>query len=108
MFLETTLNLLRIEKVYKAFLRGSFMEINVIKSEKNDAEISVSNTTIAEILRVYLNEQGVEFAAWRKEHPSKPVVLKIQTSGKSVKKAISDAVSAIKKDSEKLVASLKK
>ena len=84
------------------------MEVKVIKSEKNEAEISVDNTTIVEILRVYLNEQGVEFVAWKKEHPSKPVVLKVKTSGKTVKKAISEAVAAIKKDSEKIVSSLKK
>ena len=84
------------------------MEVKVVKSEKNEAEISVDNPTIAEIVRVYLNEQGVEFAAWKRVHPSKPVVLKVKTSGKTVKKAISDAVAAIKKDSEKIVSSLKK
>lgn len=84
------------------------MEVKVIKSDKNEAEISVDNPTIAEVLRVYLNEQGVEFAAWKREHPSKPLILKVKTSGKTVKKAISDAVAAIKKDSEKVVSSIKK
>ena len=60
------------------------------------------------ILRVYLNEQGVEFAAWRREHPSKPLIMKIQTSEGTVAKAVADATAAIKKDCEKLAALIKK
>ena len=84
------------------------MEVEIIKSEKEDLEVKVDSVTVAEILRVYLNEQGVKFAAWRKEHPTKPIVFKIQTSGKTSKKAISEAVSAIKKDAAKISAVLKK
>ena len=84
------------------------MEVEIIKSEKEDLEVKVDSITVAEILRVYLNEQGVKFAAWRKEHPTKPIVFKIQTSGKTSKKAISEAVSAIKKDAAKISTVLKK
>lgn len=84
------------------------MNIEVVKSEKNDIELRIDNVTIAEILRVYLYEQGVDFAAWRREHPSKPLIFKIESSDKSAKKAISDAVAAIKKDCDKVVAGLKK
>ena len=84
------------------------MNIEVVKSEKNDIEVKLDNLTVAEILRVYLNDIGVDFAAWRKEHPSKPILLKVKTSGKSVKKAISEAVSAVKKDCDKLISGLKK
>ena len=84
------------------------MEVEIIKSEKEDLEVKVDSVTVAEILRVYLNKQGVKFAAWRKEHPTKPIVFKIQTSGKTSKKAISEAVSAIKKDAAKISAVLKK
>jgi|TARA_Y100000310_G_scaffold152583_1_gene152075 DNA-directed RNA polymerase subunit L len=84
------------------------MKVEVIKSEKENLEIKVDSVTVAEILRVYLNEQGVKFAAWRKEHPTKPIVFKIQTSGKTSKKAISEAVSAIKKDAAKISTVLKK
>ena len=84
------------------------MKVEVIKSEKEDLEVKVDSVTVAEILRVYLNEQGVKFAAWRKEHPTKPIVFKIQTSGKTSKKAISEAVSAIKKDASKISTVLKK
>ena len=84
------------------------MDIEIVKQEKNGAEIKVDNPTIAEILRVYLNEQGIEFAAWRKEHPTKPVLLRVQSSGKTVKKAVSDAVGAIKKDLDAISALAKK
>ena len=80
----------------------------MIKDGKNEVEFKVDNLTIAEVLRVYLNEQDVDLAAWRREHPSKPVLMKIKTSGKTVKKAISDAVSAVKKDADALVSGLKK
>ena len=84
------------------------MNIEIIKSEKNSVEVRIDNLTVAEILRVYLNEQGIKFSAWRREHPSKPIIFKIESSGKSVKKAVSDAVSAINKDCEKIVSVLKK
>jgi DNA-directed RNA polymerase subunit L len=84
------------------------MKTIVLKEEKNEVEVSLDNVTVAEILRVYLNNQGVEFAAWKREHPTKPVVIKVQSSGKTVKKEISDAVVAIKKDLNKISSSLKK
>jgi DNA-directed RNA polymerase subunit L len=84
------------------------MNIEIVKSEKNEVELKIDNVTIAEILRNYLYEQGVEFAAWRREHPSKPLILKIQSGDKNVKKAVGDAVSAIKKDCDKILAIVKK
>lgn len=84
------------------------MNVEIVTSEKDDMEIRVDNRTIAELLRVYLNEQGVKFAAWRKEHPSKPVLMRIQTSSGTVKKAIADSVSAIQKDLDSLTTLLKK
>lgn len=84
------------------------MEIEILKEDKNNLELKVDNLTIVEILRVYLNKQGVEFAAWRREHPSKPAVFKITTSGKTVKKAVSEAIEEINKDAEKFLAVLKK
>ena len=84
------------------------MNVEVIKSEKNELEINIDNITIAEVLRAYLYEDGVEFAAWRREHPSKPLIFKIESSDKTVKKTVSDAISAIKKDCDKILAGLKK
>ena len=84
------------------------MEINIVKDDKNEVELTIDNVTIAEILRVYLYENGAEFAAWRREHPSKPVVMKIKSSGKTINKAVSDSVEAIKKDCNAFLAILKK
>jgi DNA-directed RNA polymerase subunit L len=85
------------------------MQFKYLKDEKNEAEIEIDNLTIAEILRVYLNQDSsVEFAAWRREHPFKNIVLKVKTSGKTVKKAVSDASEKIEKDLDKLVSEFKK
>lgn len=84
------------------------MNIEIIKQEKELLELKIDNITIAEILRVYLNEQGIKFAAWRREHPTKPIIFRIEAAGSTVKKAVSDAVSAINKDAAKLVSLLGK
>ena len=84
------------------------MNIEILKQDKNSVELKIDNLTVAEILRVYLNRESIEFAAWRREHPSKPVVFRIESSGKTVKKAVGDAVEAVKKDCNKIVSALKK
>ena len=85
------------------------MEIEIIKDEKNDLELSIDKQTIAEILRVYLNEDpSVELGAWKKEHYSKPIILKITTKGKTAKKALQDAVTKIQKDLSKYKDEFKK
>ena len=79
------------------------MDINVLKSSKEEIEVELGNVTMAEILRVYLNkDSSVAFAAWRRDHPSSKPVLKVKTKGKSVTKAISDAVFNIIKDLDKV------
>lgn len=84
------------------------MEVEIIKDGKNEIELRIDNTTIAEILRVYLYEAGAEFAAWKREHPSKPAIMLIKSSGKSVKKCVAEAVAAIKKDAGALASAVKK
>ena len=85
------------------------MEVKYITDEKNEAEIDIDNLTMAEVLRAYLaKDDDVSFVAWRREHPSKNPVLKIKTKGKTVKKAISDAISKIEKEADNLVDGLKK
>lgn len=84
------------------------MNIEIIKQEKDEVEFNIDNSTIAEIIRVYLNEQGVKFAAWRRNHPSKPLVMKIQVGSGTVRKAVADAVSAINKDASAFASLLKK
>lgn len=78
------------------------MNIKVIKEEKNELVFTIDNQTIAELVRVYLNEDNdVELAAWKKEHYSKPLTMKIVTTGKTSKKALQDAIAKAIKDLEK-------
>ena len=84
------------------------MDIEIVNEQKDDMELKIDNPTIAELMRVYLHEQGVKFAAWRREHPSKPAIMRIQTSSGSVKKAVSDAVASAQKDLSTLAALTKK
>ncbi len=85
------------------------MEINILESSKDEIKLELSNLTIAEILRVYLNkDSSVNFAAWKREHPTKNPILSLKTKGKTAKKAINDAISAITKDLDKVEADFKK
>ncbi len=84
------------------------MNIEIVKQEKDNIEIKIDNLTIAEILRVYLYQSGIEFAAWKREHPSKPLIMKIQSKDGSAKKVVADAITAIKKDCDRLLNAVKK
>ncbi len=69
----------------------------------------LENVPLAEILRVYLNKDSdVSFAAWKREHITKKPVISIKTKGKTVKKAVADAVDKITKDLDKVEADFKK
>lgn len=74
------------------------MNVEVISQENDVIELRVDNLTVAELLRVYLNENGVKFAAWRRDHLTKPVIFRVESSGKSVKKAVIEAIALINKD----------
>lgn len=85
------------------------MDIKIIQDEKEELKVQIDNLTVAEILRVYLNEdENVKFAAWRREHPSKAPILQIRTDGKHAKKALQDAIGKIEKDTDKILAEFKK
>ncbi len=85
------------------------MEIKIIRDEKNELELTIDNQTVVEILRVYLNQDSaVKLGAWKKEHYSKPFILKIKTEGKTAKKALHDAVAKIQKDLDKYKEEFKK
>ena len=85
------------------------MEIKILKDDKNGLEFSIDNQTVAEILRVYLNkDDSVTMAAWKKEHYSKPLMFKIETSGKTAKKALNDAIDKLQKDLNKYSDEFKK
>jgi len=53
-------------------------------------------------------DDSVKFAAWRKEHYSRPLILKIISDGKTAKKALSDAITKIQKDLDKYSDEFKK
>ena len=75
------------------------MEITILKDDKNDLEVQIDNQTIAELVRVYLNkDDSVKVGAWKKEHYSKPLILKVVTEGKDAKKALHDAIAKAQKD----------
>jgi len=85
------------------------MELNILKDEKDEMEIEFDNLTMAETLRVYLNDDSaVTFAAWRRKHASENPVLIVRTKGKTARKAIGDAISSITKELDKIETNFKK
>lgn len=85
------------------------MEMNILESSKDEMRVEFGTLTIAEILRVYLNQDSsVTFVAWKREHSTEKPVLLVKTKGKTAKKAISDAVSSITKDLDKIESDFKK
>ena len=85
------------------------MEINILKSSKNEIEFEIESLTIVEILRVYLNKDpAVNFVVWKREHPTEKPIMVVKTKGKTAKKAINDAVNSITKELDKLENDFKK
>ncbi len=85
------------------------MGADVLKRSKEELEIKLENLTMVELLRVYLNKDpSVSFAAWKREHPSEKPILKVKTKGKTAKKAVNNAVTAMIKDLDKLEGDFKK
>tara|TARA_Y100000310_G_scaffold283946_1_gene306289 strand:- start:529 stop:792 length:264 start_codon:yes stop_codon:yes gene_type:complete len=85
------------------------MEVQILKDEKNDLETSVDNQTVVEVVRSYLTkDSSVKLAAWKKEHYSKPLILKVKTEGKTAKKALGEAIAKIQKDLDKYKNEFKK
>lgn len=79
------------------------MEIKILNSSKDELEVEIDSLTITELLKVYLNQDSaVSFAAWKREHPTKNPILKVQTKGKTAKKAVSDAIAKIDKELDKI------
>jgi len=85
------------------------MEIKVLNSSKEEIEVEISNLTLVELLRVYLNQDsGVVFAAWKKEHFTRNPVLSVKTKGKTAKKALNDAINQVTKELDDLEEDFKK
>ena len=85
------------------------MELNILKSSKEEIEFEIDSLTIAEVLRVYLNkDSSVTFVAWKREHPTEKPIFLVKTKGKTAKKAVADSIAAINKNLDKVLADFKK
>ncbi len=82
------------------------MEVKVLKDEKGELDIEVDSLTVAELLRVYLNQNGAKIAAWRRDHPSKNPTLHIEAE--NPKKLLKDTVAKLEKEIDSVVESFKK
>jgi DNA-directed RNA polymerase subunit L len=82
------------------------MEIKVLKDEKDVLEVELDSVTIAEVVRVYLNEAGAKLAVWSRDHPTKNPVLHVE--GEKPKKLLKNAISKVEKDIDSAVAEFKK
>ena len=83
------------------------MNIEILKQDKGEMDISIDNLTIAELMRAYLNKDSdVKLAAWKREHPSKPVILHIESA--NAKKSLQKAITSAQKDIEDAVDDFKK
>ena len=84
------------------------MEIKFLKNTKNEVEVQIQDLTLAEILRVYLNnEPEVTFVAWKREHMTEKPILKIKTKDKDVKVIVKSAIETITKDLDDVLGNFK-
>jgi len=82
------------------------MDIKILKDEKKELDVEIGNLTVVELLRVYLNKEGADLAAWRRSHPSKNPVLHIEAD--NPKKLLQKAISSIQKELDNLSEEAKK
>ena len=85
------------------------MEVKILKNTKEEIEFQLDSLTLVEILRVYLNkDSSVSFTAWKREHITENPIMSVKTKGKTAKKALNDAISAVTKDLDKIESDFKK
>ncbi|MBL7059136.1 hypothetical protein ISS08_01665, partial [Candidatus Pacearchaeota archaeon] len=53
-------------------------------------------------------DSNVSFVAWKRKHPTENPLLLVQTKGKTAKKAVDDAVSAITKELDSIASNFSK
>jgi DNA-directed RNA polymerase subunit L len=82
------------------------MDVKILKEEKNEMDLEMNSLTLAELLRNYLNKEGAEVAAWRRDHLRKSPILHIR--GDNPKKLIKKAITAIEKELERISSEFKK
>ena len=84
------------------------MEIKFLKDTKNEVEVQLQDLTLAEILRVYLNEEPeVVFVAWKREHMTEKPILKIKTKDKDVRMVVKSTIELITKDLDDVLSNFK-
>ena len=85
------------------------MEVKILKNTKEEIKFQLDSLTLVEILRVYLNkDSSVNFVAWKREHITENPIMLVKTKGKTAKKALNDAISAVTKDLDKIEGDFKK
>jgi len=85
------------------------MITKVLKNEKNYLEVEIANLTLAEVTRNFLwDDSAVTMAVWRRAHPTDNPALIVKTSGKTAKKALTDALDRMSKLNAKVISELKK
>lgn len=82
------------------------MEIKILKEEKEVLDVELGNLTVAELLRIYLNENGAKLAVWKRDHPSKNPVLHVE--GSNPKKLVKDTIEKLSKEIDSFVDEFKK
>ena len=82
------------------------MEVKILKDEKNELDLEINSLTLAELLRVYLNKEGAEFAAWKRDHPKTNPVLHIKSE--NPKKLVKKAIISIEKELKQVQDDFKK
>lgn len=82
------------------------MEVKVLNEEKGSLDIEIGSLTVAEVLRVYANQNGAKFAAWKRDHPTKNPILHIEAD--NPKKVLKDTISSLNKEIDSVVNDFKK
>lgn len=82
------------------------MEVTITRDEKNVLDVELDNLTIAEVLRMYLNDAGAKLAVWKRDHPTKNPVLHIEAD--NPKKLLKSTIATLEKDIDKAVDEFKK
>ena len=84
------------------------MEVKFLKNDKNDVEVQLEDLNLAEILRIYLNNDSeVTFVAWKRQHMTEDPILKIKTKSKDVKSVVKSAIEAITSDLDSILGNFK-
>ena len=82
------------------------MDVKILKDEKTELDVELPGLTVAEVLRVYLNKEGANVAAWKRSHPTEKPILHIEAD--NPKKVLKAAIAALEKEIDATVDEFKK